>query len=176
MTITRHQTYDLLINRKTDITFLQETHSTPESVRKWKKEWKGKPTQHSGTISKSSGVAILFKENSNIEIIDSQKDKEGEIIQCSIHFEQELFQLRNINIQDFTQYDKKILLPGDFNMIENIFLDRLGRNPNNAHTIGTQTLNLIKNKHKLIDIWRKNNPFQKYLSYHNTDKILFIVD
>ena len=75
MTITRHQTYDLLINRKTDITFLQETHSTPESVRKWKKEWKGKPTPHSGTISKSSGVAILFKENSNIEIIDSQKDK-----------------------------------------------------------------------------------------------------
>ena len=30
---------------------------------------------HSGTISKSSGVAILFKENSDIEIIDFQKDK-----------------------------------------------------------------------------------------------------
>ena len=52
---------------------MQETHSTPESVRK--KESKGKSIWHSGTISKSSGVAILFKENSDIEIIDFQKDK-----------------------------------------------------------------------------------------------------
>ena len=49
------------------------------------------------------------------------------------------------------------MLAGDFKMIENIFLDRLCRNPNNTHTIDIQTLNLIKNKHKLIDISRKNN-------------------
>ena len=39
---------------------------------------------------------IPFEEKSDIEIINFQKDKEGQIIQCSIHFAQEVFQLINI--------------------------------------------------------------------------------
>ena len=35
---------------------------------------------------------------------------------------------------------KKTKITGDFNMIENIFLDRLGGNPNNTNTIGIQSL------------------------------------
>lgn len=50
--------------------FLQETHSTHDSICKWKKEWKGKSIWHSGTIPNSSGAAILIKENSDIEIIN----------------------------------------------------------------------------------------------------------
>ena len=33
----RQQVYDLLINRKTDIAFQQETHSKHDTVQKWKK-------------------------------------------------------------------------------------------------------------------------------------------
>ena len=47
--------------------------------------------------------------------------------------------IRNIfnkKLQKFMKHDKKAILAGDFNMIENIFLDRQGGNPNNTQTIG----------------------------------------
>ena len=74
----------MLINRKIDITFLQETHSTPEAVRKWKKEWKGKSICHLETLPKPRELAILFKEDFDIDILQSQKDKEGQILQTRI--------------------------------------------------------------------------------------------
>ena len=139
----RQQVYDLLINRKTDIAFQQETHSKHDTVQKWKKELEGNSIWHSRTISKASEVVILFKENSDIEPINTQKDKDGQILQCSIKFEQEISQLINIyaptkptnrksfynKLGNFIKYNEKIILAGDFNMIENIFPDRLGGNP-----------------------------------------------
>ena len=75
----RQKTYEMLINRKIEIAFLQETHSTPEASKKWKKEWLGKSIWHSGTTPKASGVAILFKANLEIEIVQTQKDKDHQI-------------------------------------------------------------------------------------------------
>ena len=143
----RHKTYDFLNNRKNDITLTQETHSTPEWSRKWKNEWTGKSIWHTGPIPKSSGIAILFKEKSEIEIIHTNKDKEGRIIQCNIKYEQEILQIINIysptnptdrkdfyiNLQKFIDYDQKTIIAGDFNMIENLFLDRIGGNPNKTY-------------------------------------------
>lgn len=100
-----------------------------------------------------------------------------------IHIEQEVLQLINIyaptnpsdrkifcnNLQNLIKHDKKTIMAGDFNMIENLYLDGLGRNPKITLIIGIQTLKIIKNKHNLIDIWRKNNPFQNNFTYHNAD-------
>ena len=44
----KQKTYEMLINRKIEIAFLQETHSTPDASKKWKKEWLGKSIWHSG--------------------------------------------------------------------------------------------------------------------------------
>ena len=57
-------------------------------------------------------------------------------------------------------------------MVENIFLDRIGGNPNNTHTFGTQHLNCVKNKNKLIDIWRKTNPYKRHFTYHNANNTI----
>ena len=92
----RQKTYEMLINRKIEIAFLQETHSTPEASKKWKKEWLGKSIWHSGTTPKASGVAILFKANLEIEIVQTQKDKYGQILNCIIKFEDDTYQLINI--------------------------------------------------------------------------------
>ena len=35
------------------------------------------------------------------------------------------------------------------------------------HTIGFETFKTVKNKLNLVDIWRKNNSFQKNFTYHN---------
>ena len=92
----RQKTYEMLINRKIEIAFLQETHSTPEASKKWKKEWLGKSIWHSGTTPKASGVTILFKANLEIEIVQTQKDKDGQILNCIIKFEDDTYQLINI--------------------------------------------------------------------------------
>ena len=69
-------------------------------------------------------------------------------------------------LQNFIKYNEKTILPGSFNMIENIFLGRLGGNPNNTHTIGIQNFICIKNK------WRKPNRYKKYFTYHNADNTI----
>ena len=132
----------MLNNRKRDITLLQETHSTSESIRKCKNEWTGRSIWHSGPIPKSSGVALLLKENSTNEIIHIKIDKAGRILQCIMKYEQEIFQIINIyaptnptdtkkfyiNLQSYIDYNKETILAGDFNIIESIFLDRIGGN------------------------------------------------
>ena len=92
----RMDTFQTLYNKNIDIDFLQETHTTPEVTKKWEKEWKGIPLWHSGPTPKASGVAILFKENLEIEIIISEKDWNGQIIKCIIQIEKQIFQLINI--------------------------------------------------------------------------------
>ena len=57
----RQKTYEMLIIRKTEIAFLQETHSTPDAIRKWKKEWQGKSIWHSSTISKHQELQYFLK-------------------------------------------------------------------------------------------------------------------
>ena len=97
---------------------------------------------------------------------------------CSIQFEQDIFQLINIyaptkplsrnyfynKLQNSLENDKQVILAGEFNTTGNIFLDRLGGNPTNIHTIATQKLNQIKNKHKLLDIWRKTNTYKRHFT------------
>ena len=160
-----------MINRKIEIAYLQETHSAPDASEKWKKEWLGKSIWHSGTTPKASGVAILFKENLQIQIIQTQKDKDGQILNCIIKFEDDTYLLINIyaptkpdqrknfykNLQNFIKCDQKTIPAGDFNMVENVFLDRIAGNPNNTHTLGTQNLNCVKNKNKLIDMHKNKS-------------------
>ena len=78
----RQKTYEMLINRKIEIAFLQETHLTPEASKKWKKEWLGKSIWHSGTTPKASGVAILFK--ANLDITKTIKTLNCQIIPTTI--------------------------------------------------------------------------------------------
>ena len=68
-----------------------------------------------------------------------------------------------VNLQKFIDYDQKTIIAGDFNMIENLFLDRIGGNPNKTHTIGFETFKTVKNKLNLIDTWRKKIHSKKAL-------------
>ena len=81
----RTNIYQFLKNKTADIILLQETHSTKENETKWQKEWEGLSIWHSGTKPKSSGVAILFKENLNIAML------QGRIISLTFLFENQTF-------------------------------------------------------------------------------------
>ena len=92
----RRDIFEILRNRNIDIALLQETHSTPETEKVWKKEWKGESLLHSGPITKASGVAILLKENLEIEVLNISKDKNGRILKCLFSTTQEILQIINI--------------------------------------------------------------------------------
>ena len=171
-------------NKNIDVTLLQETHTTPEISIKWEKEWKGKFLWYSGPIPKLPGIAILFKENLKFEIIHSETDLHGRILKCIIQIEKQLFQLIGIyvptnpknkqifykELPEFIEKGKNTILAGDFNMIEDIFLDKLGGTTSTTHLIGLNKLTEIKNEHNLVDTWRKTNPSKRLFTYHNPDK------
>ena len=104
---------------------MQETLSTPETADKWDKVWKGNSLLHSRLISNASGVAILFRENSNTEIINSSRDQNRQLLKCSIQLEQDIFQVINIyaptnlssrnhfynKLQELLENEKKLYFP-----------------------------------------------------------------
>ena len=48
---------------------------------------------------------------------------------------------------------KNLIVGGDFNMVEDLTLDRQGGTPNNIHLLGIQHLRKIKETNNLINIW-----------------------
>ena len=128
----------------------------------------------------------MFKENLNFEIIRYETDCDGRIIKCLLQIQNQIFQLINIyapanpknkktfykELSKFIENKNNTMLAGHFNMIEDFFLDKLGGNKSSIHTIGLEKINKIKNKHNLIDIWRKTNPTKNFFTYHNPDKTI----
>ena len=157
----RNNLYEKIINKNIDITLTQETHSTRQNIDKWEKEWAGKSFWHSGKVPESSGVAILIKQNLNIETHTISKDEEGRIISLTLTFENQNFQIINIygpmkNSEKHTFYKERhkyitqednMILGGDFNMVEDLLLDRQGGNPNATRTLGLNPLTKIKQKY-----------------------------
>ena len=142
-----------IIDKNIDITLLQETHSARLNIDKWETEWTGTSFWHSGEIPKSSGVAILIKQNLNIETHTISKDEEGRIITLTFTFENQNFQIINIygptkNYEKHIFYkqlqkyitEEDLILGGDFNMVEDPLLDRQGGNPYITHTLGLLSL------------------------------------
>ena len=52
-------------------------------------------------------------------------------------------------------------------MVENLTMDKQGRNPNRQHLHGLEELNEIKQNCNLIDIWRIQNNFKTKYTYEN---------
>ena len=182
----RNEFFQILHNKKFDIIFIQETHTNADAISKIRTEWNGKSIWHSGGNAKNSRVAILFSKSLNIEFLKTEKVSDGRMIKCLAQTENQIFQLINIytptNPKDRLTFFKEIqksiekrnntILAGDFNMLEDILLHKIGGNTSNTHLIGLSTLTEIKNQSNLIDVWRKINPDKRLFTYHNPDKTI----
>ena len=62
------------------------------------------------------------------------------------------------------------ILAGDFNMIEDILLDKIGGITSSIHQIGLKKLTELRNVHNLVDIWWKTNSSKRPFTYHNPIK------
>ena len=179
----RQQTFQMLENKNTHITLLQETHSNPTITKKWEKEWSRTWYWHSGLKSKSSGVTILFKKGIDIEALNKIKDEEGKILSLSFLYEKQIFQITNTDsptnpslrkkfYKNLSQHlnktnNQNLILTGDLNMVEDIYLDRQGGTPSNSHLLGLIHLQKIKQKYNLKDTWRKKKHTKRSFTYHN---------
>ena len=63
-TIKRRQVFRWLHQQKSDVIFLQETYSSPQTIKTWKAEWGRKIIESHGS-NHSRGVMILFKGQMN---------------------------------------------------------------------------------------------------------------
>ena len=125
---------------------LQETHSTDENVIHWKKDWTGRGIFPSLNSTKSR-VAILCKESKNVIVEFEESDKAGRIISVTVETQKKKFQIANIYASNIPSQQKiffdklkcyltrkyEVILGGDFNMVENLTMDRQGGNRNRQH-------------------------------------------
>ena len=146
----RNKVFNFIKNKlHSGICFFQEFHSTPECEKVWKNEWGGKIFYSHGT-SNSTGVAIGFSENLNININEHKisRDELGRVLIIEATYDDKNFLLINLynanNEKDQvevldtlcklldnhnTDGDCHTILSGDFNIIFDTILDASGGSP-----------------------------------------------
>ena len=113
------------------------------------------------------------------------KDEEGRILSLDFSLEKQNFEIINIyaptknsenskfykHLKKYINTKQNIILGGDFNMVEDILLDRQGGNPNNTHMLGFDHLTQTKQANNLVDIWQKENPDKRLFTYRDKKSI-----
>ncbi len=180
------------LNRKNNsIIFLQETYSTECVSDKWKKQWNGHMVFSHGT-NHSRGVAILFKNGLDINIVNHDIDLNGRFIILDIvingvklilvnayapnsnspHEQTRFFSTLRNKIQDLNPgVDHPIILGGDLNILMNIALDRDGGNPVKNVNVMNEVANIMDDL-DLVDIWRCRNPLVRQYTWRQCNPLI----
>lgn len=177
--IKRRKIMRYLNERKFDVIFVQETHSTVRDCSLWENEWGGKMYCSHGE-SNSKGVGIWLRKNTKIKVLNRICDDQGRYIVLNIEYEGSKYTLVNLyapNV-DSLQFFKMIfrqmetipndykIIGGDFNLILDSNLDLWGA-ANGAHA-NAETATFVKQymyNEGLIDVWRENHSQEKQFTY-----------
>ena len=143
----------------------------------WANEW-GYTNIFSQYSSSKAGVAILFNNNFEFELLKKYSDPEGRFIIADIKTSDKIITLANVHapnkdepdffqkvtdyLLDFTGED--IILGGDFNLVQDINVDKKGGNPK-THTKSLRKLREISDNLDLNDIWRVMHPDERRFTW-----------
>ena len=172
-----------------DIILLQETHVLPTDIPTWKSEWKTPSYWNPGPSYQSCGVAILLNSHKQFNVIDSGHDTNGRVLFITILFENERFQFFSLyapsvpsqrprffrSLPPFIHPNVVPILGGDFNLVSNPTLDRIGSPTTANHTQGLPELNILLHQFDLIDIWRHNHPYHKQYTWTSPQRAFPII-
>ena len=169
-----------------------------ETEQKWISDW-GTHIEFSHGKSNSKGVAILFTNKYDFEILNVKKDEDGRFLMIEAIVNDNPVLLVNVYAptQDDTQaqfefiryihtqlqpyVDKDIIMGGDFNMYADIILDK----NEHSHSHTNYNINykcfeeLVKDQYNLVDIWRNLNQNKKrftWRGYRNNRLIMCRLD
>ena len=181
-TIKRRQVFRWLHQQKSDVIFLQETYSSPQTIKTWKAEWGGKIIESHGS-NHSRGVMILFKSRLDVTIEKIVNDKNGRYILCEALLDSEKFVFLNIySPNDQTQQvqflrglsnsllntyaNEQVVIGGDFNCAISEKDKCGGRSV--VHKKGViQEIKTLKSTQDLVDAWNHKHPNVQGFTWNN---------
>ena len=148
-----------------DIMFLQETHSTKGSLKRWSMEWGNKIWAAKGS-SNAQGVAILFKKSLKVVVHNVILDDNGRYLIMYITMRDKKWLLVNVYVPNddkpeffadlFKQADSfapdYTIVGGDLNLGLEALIDRKGKSLNNDKAAVWLKEYLKENEY--IDTWQ----------------------
>jgi len=157
--------------QKSDLIFLQETHSTAERQDQWRKDW-GASVLFSHGSTNARGVAILIRNGLNITIQLSEISSDGRFIVIKAAINNEIYTVANIygpnkdaeavkfyrNLSKLLRNDEfgneeNIIVGGDYKCPLDITLDKKGGLPSPRKYV-INSIDELQNEFSLHDIWR----------------------
>lgn len=166
---------------RSNILFLQETHSDKSDARFWSQQWGGKIIFSHGS-NRSAGVAICFNKFLG-EIVLEKTDNEGHWVMCVLKIEKATFILINVygynnefknktllykitNIIEelkTTYMTDLVVVGGDFNMVADECLDRWPTKY--LQSCPNPIISNFMNENGLLDVWRDSFPNTKQFTW-----------
>ena len=102
----RKKVFKYLQDKRLDVIFLQETHSTKDVELFWKRQMKGTfYFSHGSNLAR--GVLTFVREGFNFEVLDSIFDKNGRYIILKIRTYDQIFTLVNIYAPNIVREQKE---------------------------------------------------------------------
>ncbi len=185
----RRSIFNYCRKQKADLFLLQETHGTKQVEMQWQHEWGGKILFSHGS-NNSRGVAIIFRNGSNIDVKTVINDDEGRILIVKCVKDDLCFTLINVyapnaenlqtmfykNLNDsfvdkYCYDDERIIIGGDFNCILNANLDKKGGHERIKENVVEKISDLIDN-FDLVDVWRFLNPNKSRFTWRQLNPLI----
>jgi len=166
--VKRAKYFELFKTKKLDIIFIQETYlQCSKDIDNVKKQWKGESFWSYSVSPHSRGTAILFSHNLNCQVQSYHFDLNGCMVVIDVCVKGLKLRLISIyapvnnterksfflSIQPYLVTNRIVILAGDFNCVENIYLDKSG----GCQQSGDQSADILakyKNDYNLIDAFR----------------------
>ncbi len=182
----RDKILNWLLLQNFDVCFLQETHfSAKVDIETFGKEWFGSCFHSLGT-NYSCGVSILFKKKIPSENLKVVHDSSGRFLSVIYDLNDTAVQFCNVyapnNVSERAEFFESLsplikrgistVLGGDFNCVEDIFLDKSGGDT----VLGASAINSLQDliqSHCLFDIFRHLHPSSKVFTWSNPGNQIF---
>ena len=179
---------DKVLNK--GIIFQQETHSSVNDERAWKKDFGSDNLYFAHGRSNSCCVAICFCRDININVVKERKDSQGRILILEVSLNDSIIifiNLYNANteiehlktfdalenlLEDFEILpDKNIIFGGDFNLFFDQDLEASGGTANLKHKSIARIIKL-KEKRDLCDIWNIRNEKKRRYTFRKITSLV----
>ena len=120
-------------------------------------------------------------------MLDYKKDNQGRIITIKIEYQKQKLQIASLyapdrphlretffqSLRDYLFEDCPLIMGGDYNMVEDVNIDRHGGTNAHRHTQGIVNLRKILSDLDLHEKWRLQNRYKEYLP-GNLEKLMKI--
>ena len=162
--------------QRSDILFIQETHSCKTDEIVWESEWGGDIIYGHGETN-ARGVGIFLKKGMKDNVTNIHVNEDGRAIICDIKIDEYKLTLCNLyapnkdtpsfflNIQtELAERCENKMIIGDFNLVMNVHKDRVGTMHNKDKSL--KVINVLMEELLLSEVWHAKFPNDRRFSWY----------